>query len=45
MNAMLQDVVDATEPPLAVRGLVHCYEGSNVLTGVDLALSPGSVLA
>ncbi len=44
MNAMLQDVVDATEPPLAVRGLVHCYEGSNVLTGVDLALSPGSVL-
>lgn len=44
MNAMLQDVVDPTESPLAVRGLVHCYEGSNVLTGVDLALSPGSVL-
>lgn len=44
MNAMLQDVVDATEPPLAVRGLVHCYEGANVLTGVDLALAPGSVL-
>jgi ABC-2 type transport system ATP-binding protein len=30
--------------PLAVHGLAHCYEGSSVLTGVDLALQPGSVL-
>ncbi|HEU4670279.1 MAG TPA: ABC transporter ATP-binding protein [Dyella sp.] len=44
MNAMLHDAVDTHQPPLAVSGLVHCYEGSNVLTGVDLALSPGSVL-
>jgi ABC-2 type transport system ATP-binding protein len=30
--------------PLVARGLTHCYEGSNVLCGVDLALEPGSVL-
>jgi ABC-2 type transport system ATP-binding protein len=44
MNAMLHDITDTRESPLAVTGLAHCYEGSNVLTGVDLALSPGSVL-
>lgn len=44
MNAMLKDTDQAAVAPLAVRGLMHCYEGSNVLTGVDLALEPGSVL-
>lgn len=44
MNAMLEPVIDTRVSPLSVRGLVHCYEGSNVLTGVDLALAPGSVL-
>ncbi|WP_343160820.1 ATP-binding cassette domain-containing protein [Rhodanobacter sp. L36] len=44
MNAVLERIVDADVAPLAVRGLVHCYEGSNVLTGVDLTLEPGSVL-
>lgn len=43
MNAMLHETAAATAT-LAVRGLVHCYEGSNVLTGVDLSLEPGSVL-
>jgi ABC-2 type transport system ATP-binding protein len=44
MNAVLQSVTESTDAPLVVRGLAHCYEGSNVLTGVDLALAPGSVL-
>jgi ABC-2 type transport system ATP-binding protein len=44
MNAVLQDTEHTAAAPLAVRGLVHCYEGSNVLAGVDLALEPGSVL-
>lgn len=43
MNAVLRET-ESTVAPLAVSGLVHCYEGSNVLTGVDLALEPGSVL-
>lgn len=30
--------------PMAVHDLVHCYEGANVLTGVNLSLAPGSVL-
>ena len=43
MNAVLREAQpDAL--PLAARGLTHCYEGSNVLCGVDLALEPGSVL-
>jgi ABC-2 type transport system ATP-binding protein len=43
MNAMLRETESAIVP-LAVSGLVHCYEGSNALNGVDLALEPGSVL-
>lgn len=43
MNAQLRDI-QADASPLAVYGLAHGYEGSNVLTGVDLALAPGSVL-
>lgn len=41
MNAQLKDAVTT---PLTAQGLMHCYEGANVLTGVDLALQPGSVL-
>jgi ABC-2 type transport system ATP-binding protein len=44
MNAMLQDITPTAAAPLAARGLTHCYEGGNVLCGVDLALEPGSVL-
>ncbi|WP_329741966.1 ABC transporter ATP-binding protein [Dyella sp. A6] len=44
MNAMLKENDQVAVTPLAVHGLMHCYEGSNVLTGVDLALEPGSVL-
>ena len=43
MNAQLREF-QADSSPLAVHGLAHGYEGSNVLTGVDLALAPGSVL-
>jgi ABC-2 type transport system ATP-binding protein len=43
MNAVLRET-ESTVAPLTVSGLVHCYEGSNVLTGVDLTLEPGSVL-
>ena len=43
MNAMLRETESAIVP-LAVSGLVHCYEGNNALNGVDLALEPGSVL-
>ncbi|HZX70307.1 MAG TPA: ABC transporter ATP-binding protein [Rhodanobacter sp.] len=42
MNAVLRETECAA--PLDARGLTHCYEGSNVLCGVDLALEPGSVL-
>ena len=42
MNAMLRETPAAA--PLAAHGLIHSYEGSNVLAGVDLALEPGSVL-
>jgi len=44
MNAQLRDIAAATGSPLAVHGLVHGYEDSRVLDGVDLALAPGSVL-
>lgn len=43
MNAMLRETESAIVP-LAVSGLVHCYEGSNALNGIDLALEQGSVL-
>ncbi|KZC16687.1 ABC transporter [Rhodanobacter sp. FW510-R12] len=43
MNAMLRETESATAP-LAVRGLVHRYDGCNALDGVDLVLEPGSVL-
>lgn len=42
MNALRQEVSNAS--PLMVHGLAHCYENCNVLTGVDLTLTPGSVL-
>jgi ABC-2 type transport system ATP-binding protein len=44
MNAVVKDIDNATVAPLLVHGLMHCYEGRNVLTGVDLTLAPGSVL-
>jgi ABC-2 type transport system ATP-binding protein len=44
MNAVVKEIAAAATAPLTVRGLVHCYEGSNVLTGIDLTLEPGSVL-
>ena len=44
MNAVRQEREVTAIAPLAVRGLVHCYEGSNVLTGLDLTVEPGSVL-
>jgi ABC-2 type transport system ATP-binding protein len=43
MNAVLRER-DSAAAPMAARGLTHCYEGSNVLCGVDLAMQPGSVL-
>jgi ABC-2 type transport system ATP-binding protein len=44
MNAVLRSINDNAAAPLAVRGLMHGYEGSQVLAGIDLALAPGSVL-
>jgi ABC-2 type transport system ATP-binding protein len=44
MNAVLQEVTNANESPLVAQGLVHCYEGKSVLAGIDLTLTPGSVL-
>ena len=41
---MLHEANAVDVEPLVARGLTHCYEGSNVLCGVDLALEPGSVL-
>lgn len=44
MNAVRQErEVDAVAP-LAVSDLVHCYEGGNVLKGLDLTVGRGSVL-
>ena len=42
MNAMLAEV--AADAPLSVRGLYHAYEGSQVLSGIDLQLQAGNVL-
>ncbi|HEX7817477.1 ABC transporter ATP-binding protein [Dyella sp.] len=42
MNAMLRD--EPAAAPLSAKGLHHAYEGAHVLSGVDLALEPGSVL-
>ncbi|MBD8899650.1 ABC transporter ATP-binding protein [Rhodanobacter sp. DHG33] len=44
MNAMLRESTSTGTAPLAAHGLMHSYEGSSVLRGVDLALEPGSVL-
>ncbi|RDS81509.1 ABC transporter ATP-binding protein [Dyella psychrodurans] len=44
MNAVLQEVTNTLDAPLVARQLVHGYEGQNVLDGVDLGLTPGSVL-
>jgi ABC-2 type transport system ATP-binding protein len=44
VSAELDERESTLVAPLAARGLIHCYEGSNVLTGVDLTLEPGSVL-
>lgn len=44
MNAVLQEVTNTNDSPLIAQGLVHGYEGRSVLAGVDLALTPGSVL-
>jgi ABC-2 type transport system ATP-binding protein len=44
MNAVMQEVSNVSASPLIVHGLMHCYENSSVLTGVDLTLTPGSVL-
>jgi ABC-2 type transport system ATP-binding protein len=43
MEAVLHET-ETRMAPLAARGLIHAYEGRNVLTGVDLLLEPGSVL-
>ncbi|HWU77428.1 MAG TPA: ABC transporter ATP-binding protein [Rhodanobacter sp.] len=43
MNAVRNET-NLAAVPLEVHGLTHCYEGSNVLCGIDLALTPGSVL-
>ncbi len=43
MNAVLESS-PAAIAPLVARGLTHCYEGANVLKGVDLQLAPGAVL-
>ncbi len=43
MNAVFHETESAAAP-MAAHGLTHCYEGSNVLCGVDLVLEPGSVL-
>jgi ABC-2 type transport system ATP-binding protein len=44
MSAVRQGRDVTAIAPLAVHQLVHCYEGSNVLTGVDLSLQQGGVL-
>lgn len=43
MNAVFRETESAAAP-MAAQGLTHCYEGSNVLCGVDLVLPSGSVL-
>jgi ABC-2 type transport system ATP-binding protein len=44
MNAVIKEVDNAVAAPLVARELIHCYEGRDVLTGVNLTLAPGSVL-
>ncbi|TAL83270.1 MAG: ABC transporter ATP-binding protein [Rhodanobacter sp.] len=44
MNAVRQEREVTAIAPLIVRDLVHCYDGSNVLSGIDLTVQPGSVL-
>jgi ABC-2 type transport system ATP-binding protein len=44
MNAVLKETSHEPMSPLFAQGLVHCYEGSNALNGVDLRIAPGSVL-
>lgn len=46
MNAMLRPTpaAAASDIPLAAHGLVHSYDATKVLCGVDLTLQPGSVL-
>lgn len=44
MNAVLRSIHDNHAAPLIVRGLSHGYEGSQVLSGIDLSLEPGGVL-
>ncbi|HEX7340974.1 MAG TPA: ABC transporter ATP-binding protein [Rhodanobacteraceae bacterium] len=44
MNATLRQTASSMVEPLTAHGLVHCYEDSQVLRGIDLALAPGSVL-
>jgi ABC-2 type transport system ATP-binding protein len=44
MSAMIRERESATTAALDASGLVHCYEGSNALCGVDLRLEAGSVL-
>jgi ABC-2 type transport system ATP-binding protein len=44
MNAVRQEASNTPASPLRVHGLIHCYENSSVLTGVDLTLAQGSVL-
>jgi ABC-2 type transport system ATP-binding protein len=41
MNAVLKS---ANAWPMQAQGLIHAYEGRNVLLGVDLTLAPGCVL-
>ncbi|WP_109124666.1 ABC transporter ATP-binding protein [Dyella sp. C11] len=43
MNAVLRSISD-DDAPLAVQGLTHGYGDGAVLNGIDLSLSPGSVL-
>jgi ABC-2 type transport system ATP-binding protein len=44
MNVQLRESNNHASTPLAAQGITHCYEGSNVLIGVDMVLAPGSVL-
>lgn len=44
MNAVLRSITDQDAAPLAVEGLTHGYDGGLVLQGIDLSLTPGSVL-
>ncbi|HTC26169.1 ABC transporter ATP-binding protein [Dyella sp.] len=43
-NAVHTESTHEPASPLVAQGLVHGYEGSNALNGVDLTIAPGSVL-